>query len=216
MEPRGDVALAEQLSRKGIRDQRVLDAIASLNRADFISSALGWSATEDRPLPIGYGQTISQPYIVAFMTQALGLLGGERVLEIGTGSGYQTAVLARLGVDVYSVEIVPELARQARERFARFEASGRILLREGNGWLGWPEAAPFDAVILTAAPHTLPLALVAQVRPGGMLVGPVGSQEGTQDLVRVRKSDTGEARVENLLSVSFVPMTGEATAPGLG
>ncbi|HLL53610.1 MAG TPA: protein-L-isoaspartate(D-aspartate) O-methyltransferase [Myxococcaceae bacterium] len=216
MELRGDVELAEQLGRKGIRDRRVLEAIASLHRSEFIPERLGWHATEDRPLPIGHGQTISQPFIVAFMTEALGLLGGERVLEIGTGSGYQTAVLARMGVDVYSVEIVPELAREARERFARFEAPGRILLREANGWLGWPEAAPFDAVILTAAPPRLPDELVAQLRPGGVLVAPVGSQAWTQDLVRVRKGEDGALRTESLLSVTFVPMTGEASAPGFG
>jgi len=212
----GDVSLAQFLERKGIRDRRVLDAMASLSRADFLPPELGWVACEDRPLAIGFGQTISQPFIVAFMTEALQLLGGERVLEVGTGSGYQTAVLARMGVDVYSIEIIHELAQQALERFSRFEAPGRISLREGDAFKGWPEAAPFDALLLTAAPLRIPSALLEQLAPGGTLVGPVGDAHQVQELLRIRKEENGRLRTETLLPVAFVPMTGEASLPELG
>ena len=205
----GDLTLAHLLERKGIRDTRVLDAIASLNRADFVPPQEGWYAHDDRPLPIGYGQTISQPYIVAFMTQALGLLGGERVLEVGTGSGYQTAVLARLGADVYSIEIVPELARQARERFAPFEAPGRISLREGDAFNGWPEAAPFDAILVAAAPPEVPQDLLDQLAPGGRLIVPVGPTGGDQELELWRRLSAREFERERLFGVRFVPLVGQ-------
>jgi protein-L-isoaspartate(D-aspartate) O-methyltransferase len=204
----GDAALARELSRRGVTDQRVLEAIASLDRSQFVPAAERANATSDQPLPIGHGQTISQPYIVGFMSQALGVTPGERILEIGTGSGYQAAVLAKMGADVYSIEIVPELAAEARERLQQLGLE-RIHLRQGDGSRGWPEAAPFDAVILTAAPRAIPPDLLAQVRVGGRLLAPVGEREDLQQLVLVRRTADGGA-VERLLSVRFVPMTREA------
>jgi protein-L-isoaspartate(D-aspartate) O-methyltransferase len=204
----GDVDLARELSRRDISNQRVLDAIASLDRRVFVPEAERGIATSDQPLPIGHGQTISQPYIVAFMSQALDLKPGERVLEIGTGSGYQAAVLAKMGAEVYSIEIVPALAAQARERLQALGLE-RLHLRQGDGARGWPEAAPFDAVILTAAPRQVPPELLGQVRVGGRLLAPVGDQEELQQLVLVRRTPDGGA-VERLLSVRFVPMTREA------
>jgi protein-L-isoaspartate(D-aspartate) O-methyltransferase len=206
----GDVALADFLRRQGIRDERVLDAIARLSRADFVPEYTRYAATQDSPLPIGYGQTISQPYVVALMSEGLMLQGHERVLEIGTGSGYQTAILALLCREVYSVEIVPELARSASELMRRLGFSN-VHLRSGDGSLGWPEMAPFDAIIGTAAPVSVPPKLLAQLKPGGRMVIPVGRQNGGQELLRITRAGTGELpRVEHLLPVRFVPMTGEA------
>lgn len=204
----GDHQLADLLRMRGIDDERVLAAIASLNRADFVPDTARDEATSDNPIPIGYGQTISQPYIVAFMSEALGLKGNERVLEIGTGSGYQTAVLARLCAEVYSIEIVPELARSARETLERLKISN-VYLREGDGYGGWPEAAPFHGILLTAAPPQLPEALLAQLAPMGRLVAPVGTLPDAQELLLVeRPLSNGGLRIESLLPVRFVPMTG--------
>jgi protein-L-isoaspartate(D-aspartate) O-methyltransferase len=209
----GDRELAEFLELQGIRDRRVLEAIQALNRADFVPESTRYAATQDSPLPIGHGQTISQPYIVALMSEALELQGDERVLEIGTGSGYQTAVLALLCREVYSVEIVPSLARSASELLMGMGYEN-IHLREGDGSLGWPEAAPFDAIIGTAAPAAVPVRLLGQLRPGGRMVIPVGPQRGNQELLRITRSDRGGVpRVEHLLPVRFVPMTGEALGP---
>ncbi|WNG57256.1 protein-L-isoaspartate(D-aspartate) O-methyltransferase [Archangium gephyra] len=203
----GDVELAEALRRQGISDTRVLEVIRELDRAAFVPESMRDVAGQDSPLPIGHGQTISQPFIVAFMTQALNLQPGERVLEIGTGSGYQTAVLARLGAEVYTMESLPELAGPARERLERMGFNG-IHFRVGDGSAGWPEDAPFDAVLGTAAPERLPPALYQQLRPGGRLVLPVGPRHGSQELIRVIRPSRGEApQVEKLLGVRFVPMT---------
>jgi protein-L-isoaspartate(D-aspartate) O-methyltransferase len=210
----GDVALADFLEREGIRDRRVLQAIARLSRAHFVPEHARASATQDSPLPIGHGQTISQPYIVALMSQALKLQGYERVLEIGTGSGYQTAVLALLCREVYSIEIVPSLARSARKLLRRLGFEN-VYLRQGDGSLGWPEAAPFDAVICTAAPESIPPKVLGQLKRGGRMVIPVGPQGGDQELLRIIRSPVGEIpRVERLLPVRFVPMTGESRNPG--
>lgn len=207
----GDVELAEALQRQGISDTRVLEAIRSLDRAAFVPESMREVAGQDTPLPIGHGQTISQPFVVAFMTQALNVQPGERVLEIGTGSGYQTAVLARLGAEVFTVERLPELAGPARERLERL-GLGTIHFRVGDGTAGWPEAAPFDAILGTAAPEHLPPALYEQVRPGGRLLLPVGPRHGAQELIRVTRPLEGEtSQVEKLLGVRFVPMT---SAPG--
>ena len=202
-----DLNLVASLERQGISDPRVLEALRGLRRAEFLPEELRGSAGKDAPLPIGHGQTISQPYIVAYMTQELGLQPGERVLEIGTGSGYQTAVLARLGVEVYTVEMIPALASLARERLERLGFQG-LHFRVGDGSMGWPEAAPFDAILGTAAPEKLPPALYPQLRPGGRLLLPVGPREGHQELLRItRPMGQGEPQVEKLLAVRFVPMT---------
>jgi len=206
----GDRELADLLRLRGIEDERVLQAIASLSRSDFVPPSAATEATSDYPIPIGYGQTISQPFIVAFMTQALRLTGTERVLEIGTGSGYQTAVLGRLSAEVYSIEIVPELAQAARERIQALGFTN-VHLRHGDGYLGWPEAAPFEGILLTAAPEEIPDPLIAQLRASGRLVAPVGAVSDAQELVLIEKELTnGGLRVEKLLPVRFVPMTGGA------
>jgi protein-L-isoaspartate(D-aspartate) O-methyltransferase len=211
----GDLELAEFLERQGIRDRRVLEAIQRLNRADFVPETARYAATQDSPLPIGHGQTISQPYIVALMSEALQLQGHECVLEIGTGSGYQTAVLALLCREVYSVEIVPSLARSSRRLLKQELGFENVFLRMGDGTQGWPEAAPFDAIIGTAAPEAVPPKLLGQLRPGGRMVIPVGSQRGGQELLRItRAREGGIPRVEHLLPVRFVPMTGEALNSG--
>jgi protein-L-isoaspartate(D-aspartate) O-methyltransferase len=199
----------EQIGGRGLRDPAVIEAMRDVPRHEFVPRELEARAYEDRPLPIGYGQTISQPYIVAFMSEALELRGGERVLEIGTGSGYQAAVLARLAGEVYSIEIVPELAESARATLQRLGCE-RVHVRTGDGYRGWPEAAPFDAIILTAAPEHVPQPLLDQLAVGGRMVLPLGEHD--QDLVRLRKTAEGIAR-ETLIPVRFVPMTGEARDP---
>lgn len=199
-------ALVEQLRTRGISDERVLRAMASLDRTLFVRPAQAHEAHWDTALPIGYAQTISQPYVVAFMTEALELKGSERVLEIGTGSGYQAAVLAAVCREVYSVEIVPELAVRARGVLKERLGLENVFLREGDGHRGWPEAAPFDAILLTAAPERLPESLLEQLADGGRLVAPVGPTHGDQDVIRVRKQGE-DVQVERLLPVRFVPMT---------
>ncbi len=199
--------LAERLRERGIRDERVLAALARLDRAQFVPGVAPEEAQRDEPLQIGFGQTISQPFIVAYMTEVLALRPGERVLEIGTGSGYQAAVFAELGAEVYTVEVVHPLALATRERLERM-GYRRIHLREGDGSKGWPEEAPFDAIVLTAAPEKIPEPLLWQLKPGGRLLAPIGPQEDLQYLVLVRRDpETGESAVERLLSVRFVPLT---------
>ncbi len=199
----GDFSLANALRSSGIRDERVLTAMALLRRADFVPADVRHRACFDAPLPIGHGQTISQPYVVARMTEALELGGQERVLEIGTSSGYQTAVLAALCRAVFSVEIVDALAERAKERLSHLR---NVHLRRGDGRQGWPEAAPFDAILVTAAPDRLPDALIAQLEVGGRLVAPVGPPDD-QMLVRIRRLEGGDAEVEHLFPVRFVPLT---------
>jgi protein-L-isoaspartate(D-aspartate) O-methyltransferase len=212
-EPAGDAEassrermLRDQLVARGIEDERVLAAMRRVPRHEFVPPGAREDAYADGPLAIGHGQTISQPYVVAAMTEALGLRGGERVLEIGTGSGYQAAVLAELGVEVYSIEIVEALAQRARADLERLGYTG-VHLRVGDGYRGWPEAAPFDAILVTAAPDHVPEPLVEQLAEGGRLVLPLGA--GVQDLIRITRSADGLRR-ETLFAVRFVPMTGEA------
>lgn len=190
---------------------RVMDALGRVERHRFVPPAMVPHAYRNRPLPIGDGQTISQPYIVALMTDLLDLSGGEKVLEIGTGSGYQAAILAEMGVRVFTVEIVPELARQARERL---DDAGyrKVAVRIGDGWAGWPEEAPFDAIIVTAAPPRIPQPLIDQLRPGGRLVIPVGPDTLSQELVVAVKQADGSIRRRQVLPVAFVPFTGEGAA----
>ncbi len=201
--------LADELRRRGIRRQRVLDAFARVPREAFVPPDLRHAAEDDRPLPIGFGQTISQPYMAAYMTELLRLRGGERVLEVGTGSGYQTAVLALLAGEVFTIEIVPELAQAAA---SRLEALGlrNVRLRVGDGSTGWAENAPFDRILVTAAAPSVPPALREQLAPGGRLIVPVGPPHGDQALVLVRRRRSGETDVRVVADVRFVPLRGEA------
>ncbi len=196
----------EQIERRGVRDPRVLHAMYTVPRHLFVPEGSRERAYDDGPLPIGDGQTISQPYIVAFMTEAIRPQATDRVLEVGTGSGYQAAVLSTLVAEVFSIEIHPGLMETARRRLAELGYSN-VTLRTGDGYRGWPEAAPFDAIIVTAAPPAVPQPLVDQLKPGGRMILPVGS--GDQELVRIVRTPGGVER-EPLLPVRFVPMTGEA------
>jgi protein-L-isoaspartate(D-aspartate) O-methyltransferase len=195
----------EQLRARDIRAAPVLDAMLSVPRHLFVPDPQRAAAYGDYPLPIGHGQTISQPYIVAFMTQALDVQSGHRVLEIGTGSGYQAAVLARLAKMVYTIEIVEPLATRARETLAQL-GFRNIEVRSGNGYLGWPEQAPFDRIMVTAAPAEVPPALVEQLAIGGIMAIPVGTT--VQQLRILRRTQTGLETLDTL-PVRFVPMTGK-------
>lgn len=197
--------LVAKLSREGyVRSERVTDAMRRVPRHLFVPGASLEAAYANMPVPIGDGQTISQPAVVGTMTQALELGGGERVLEIGTGSGYQAAVLAVLSARVFTIEIVPRLGDTARERLARL-GYANVEVRVGDGYRGWPEQAPFDRILLTAAPPEVPQALVDQLAEGGILVAPVGPEGTTQRLLRVRK-ERGRITREDLGLVMFVPM----------
>lgn len=184
----------------------VLDAMRRTPRHAFVPEHLHDLAYADRPLPIGFGQTISQPYIVALMTDLLHLAPGSRALEIGTGSGYQAAILAELGNDVYTIEIVPALAKAAAEQLSDLGYE-RVRVKEGDGYFGWPDAAPFDGIVVTAASHQIPPPLIDQLKPGGRMVIPVGAAFLTQQLMLVEKLADGSVRTEALLPVSFVPLT---------
>jgi protein-L-isoaspartate(D-aspartate) O-methyltransferase len=185
--------------------QTTVDAMQGVKRHEFVPAESRRYAYENRPLPIGYGQTISQPYIVAFMTEALRLEGGETVLEVGTGSGYQAAVLAEIASHVYSIEIVPALADESRRRLAEL-GYGNVEVRAGDGYQGWPEAAPFDAILVTAAAPGIPPRLVEQLKPGGVLVMPLGGQSEVQQLIRLDKQADGSTKSTTLIPVRFVPL----------
>jgi protein-L-isoaspartate(D-aspartate) O-methyltransferase len=193
-----------QLRDAGISDARVLAAMRKVPRHRFVPGDQQAAAYDDRPLPIGFGQTISQPYIVAFMTEALALSPSDVVLEIGTGSGYQAAVLGELAREVHTIEIVPELAEQARRTL---EALGyrHVHVRTGDGYRGWPEHAPFTKIIVTAAPEDVPPVLLDQLATGGTMVVPVGPQSGVQEL-RILKRTERAVVTERSLPVRFVPM----------
>ena len=198
-------AMVKVLRVYGIKDERVLAAMAKIRRHIFIPEAYRsrQDAYGDHPCPIGHGQTISQPYIVAYMTEKINIKPGEKVLEIGTGSGYQAAILAECGADVYSMEIVPELAQHARAALAN-EGYKKVHVLAGDGYKGWPEHRPFDAIIVTCAPEDVPNALVDQLKDGGRMILPVGGI-GSQRLVILRKKD-GKIVQEDDLPVRFVPM----------
>jgi len=197
--------VASQIVVRGVRDAKTLAAMRSVPRHLFVPPELTRSAYDDRPLPIGHGQTISQPYIVAFMTEALGLKGGETVLEVGAGSGYQSAVLSRIAAKVFGIEIVEPLATEAKQRMARLGYKN-VEIRAGDGYAGWPEHAPFDAILVAAAAPRVPEPLKRQLKDGGRLILPVGDQ--VQELrIVTRRGATFEER--NVLAVRFVPMTGE-------
>jgi protein-L-isoaspartate(D-aspartate) O-methyltransferase len=195
------------LKGRGIKDPRVLAAMAAIPRHEFVPEKQRAAAYEDRPLPIGAGQTISQPYIVAYMSEALELTGKERVLEIGTGSGYQTAILARLAAAVYSIEIIAALSEQAKANLAPLGFTN-VELKVGDGFFGWEEKAPYDAILLTAASPKVPEPLWRQLREGGRMLMPRGEPGQTQRLIRLRKIG-GKQVMENLSAVIFVPLTGQ-------
>ncbi len=194
-----------QIKARGVKDPRVLSALLKVERHRFVPKEYLNSAYADQPLPIGEGQTISQPYIVALMTELLELKGNERVLEIGTGSGYQAAVLAELAKEVYTVEIVESLASTAKNRLLELGYQN-VRLKSGDGYLGWPEAAPFDAILVTAAPDHIPKPLIDQLREGGRMVLPVGSY--VQELKKIVKRSE-KIETTDIIPVLFVPMTGE-------
>jgi protein-L-isoaspartate(D-aspartate) O-methyltransferase len=196
----------EQLAGQGIHDRRVLDAFRKVPRHVFVPETEAAQAYENHPVPIGQGQTISQPYMVAVMTQALALQGGEKVLEIGSGSGYQTAILKAVGGDIYTVERLPELSERAR-RNVELAGYFNVHYRTGDGTRGWPEEAPFDRVIVTAGAPSLPLSLVEQLRDGGSMVIPVGGEE-EQELLLVRR-ERGRVSRERICTCVFVKLWGE-------
>ncbi|MBN2030074.1 protein-L-isoaspartate(D-aspartate) O-methyltransferase [bacterium] len=195
----------EQIMTRGVEDTLVLNAMMKVERHLYVPEPYRPYAYNDEPLPIGHDQTISQPYIVAYMTEALRLKGGEKVLEIGTGSGYQAAVLAEIAREVYTIEIVEPLAKQASD-ILQAEGYDNVFCRCGDGYQGWPEKAPFDAIIVTAAPPRIPEPLVEQLKEGGRMIIPVGTY--FQELVLLTKKD-GEISKKQLIPVRFVPMTGE-------
>jgi protein-L-isoaspartate(D-aspartate) O-methyltransferase len=195
----------EQIRARGISDASVLEAMGRVPRHKFVPEPFKSLAYIDRPLPIGYGQTISQPLIVAYMTEAAGISKNDKVLEIGTGSGYQAAVLGEVAREVYTIEIVPELAESAGRIL---EALGykNVVVKAGNGYLGWPEHAPFDAIVVTAAPEEIPQPLIDQLAVGGKMVIPIGAAH--QEIVIVTKTDKGVTE-KRTIPVRFVPMTGK-------
>lgn len=207
--------IAELVLDRDLQSEAVRDAMLRVPRHLFVNKPGGWEAYENTALPIGYGQTISQPAVVAMMTEALDLTGNERVLEIGTGSGYQAAILSHLAREVFTIERVAPLGDAARELLAQLGYKN-VHVRVGDGYQGWPEKAPFDRIIATAAPPEIPGALITQLVDGGVLVAPVGDTMGYgQMLVRVRKSG-GHITMENLCAVRFVPMVeGEEKKKGM-
>ena len=196
-----------QIVGRDIRDQATLDALRSVPRHRFVPEPYQRDAYRDRPLPIGQGQTISQPYIVGKMTELLGLKGGERVLEIGTGSGYQAAVLARITPDVYTIEIVGELHQQAVQRLEPLSLAPERVIH-GDGYYGHEKAGPFDRIIVTAAADHIPPPLLQQLKPGGLMIIPVGPAHAAQRLVVVEKDAGGKVSTRSVLPVAFVPLTG--------
>lgn len=212
---RRELEETRRITRDEEVDPKVLEAMRAVPRHRFVPESLRDRAYVNRPLPIGHGQTISQPYIVALMTDLLEVEPDDRVLEIGTGSAYQAAVLAELVETVYTLEIVPELAAQAKERLDDL-GYGNVHARHGDGYHGWPEHAPFDAVIVTAAAGHVPPPLIEQLARGGTMVIPVGSPFSTQQLMLVKKTADGEIRTRQVLPVAFVPLTRAGEGEGSG
>jgi protein-L-isoaspartate(D-aspartate) O-methyltransferase len=195
----------QQIKARGIRDQAVLEALKKTPRHRFVPESHRRLSYEDHPLPIGQNQTISQPFIVAYMTEAAEISPQDKVLEIGTGSGYQAAILGEIAKEVYSIEIIPELAERARQTLGELGYK-KVQVRAGNGYLGWPEHAPFDAIIVTAAPDEIPKALVEQLAVNGKMVIPVGTDN--QEMVIITKTKDGVVE-KRTMPVRFVPMTGK-------
>ncbi len=204
--------VADQIEARGVGDPTVLEAMRRVPRHQFVPAEYLGQAYDDHPLPIGFGQTISQPYIVALMSEKLELKPGDRVLEIGSGSGYQAAVLAAMGMQVYTIEIIPELAESAA---ARLQSLGytNVQARTADGYGGWPEEASFDAIVVTAAPDHVPQPLVEQLKPGGRLVIPIGPVGAFQTLWQFVADESGELIAHNLGAVAFVPLTRSAQTP---
>jgi protein-L-isoaspartate(D-aspartate) O-methyltransferase len=200
-----DRMTAEQIQERGVRSPEVLRAMRGTPRHLFVPEPMRPQAYQDTPLPIGFGQTISQPYIVAVMTELLAPAKMQKVLEIGTGSGYQAAVLSPLVGRLFSIEIVPELAKQSAGLLKTL-GYANVTVRQGDGYLGWPTEAPFDRIILTAAPPEIPKALLDQLKPGGKLVAPVGASALDQELVVIDKGPDGKLRQRSVFPVRFVPM----------
>ncbi|MCC6353770.1 MAG: protein-L-isoaspartate(D-aspartate) O-methyltransferase [Verrucomicrobiae bacterium] len=203
----------QQIIARGVKDHRVLDAMRSVPRQLFVPESLAAEAHGDYPLPIGHGQTISQPYIVALMTELLRVQPDHKILEIGTGSGYQAAILAHITSNVFTIEIVKELADEARPRLAKLGFPPERVIC-GDGYLGLPDEAPFDGIIVTAAPDHIPKPLVEQLKPGGRLVLPVGEVFGHQELKLIEKRHDGRLEESNIIPVRFVPLTGKAAERG--
>ncbi len=197
--------VAEQIEARGVSDALVLAAMRQVPRHLFVPAQERSQAYGDHPLPIGYGQTISQPYIVAYMTEVLRLTGQEKVLEIGTGSGYQAAILAETAKEVYSMEIIPPLHAQAKARLASLGFEN-VSLKAADGYFGWPEEAPFDGIIVTCAAAHIPPPLIRQLKPGGRMVIPVGPSMFIQDLILAQKDKGGRVTTRSLMAVRFVPL----------
>lgn len=195
----------DQIQARGIRNTRVLEAMRTVPRHEFVAEAFKASAYDDSPLPTTHGQTISQPYIVALMTELADPKPEHRVLEVGTGSGYQAAILSGLVREVYSIELVPELAASARERLDRLGYKN-IQTRQGDGYLGWPQAAPFDSILVTAGATDVPQPLVSQLKPGGRMIIPVGDSSQDQVLKVVEKDAAGNVTTRDVIPVRFVPL----------
>lgn len=200
------------IKNRGVNDANVLRAMRTVPRHAFVQPGDLRRAYADHPLPIGLNQTISQPYIVAYMTEYLDLDPDAKVFEVGTGSGYQAAVCADIASEVYTVEILEKLAASAKNRLAEL-GYRNVMVRQGDGYFGWKDKAPFDAIIITAAAGFVPPPLIEQLRPGGRMILPLGSPYGSQWLVLITKDDKGEVRSRNLLPVRFVPMTGRVMGP---
>ncbi|MDW8343009.1 MAG: protein-L-isoaspartate(D-aspartate) O-methyltransferase [Verrucomicrobiae bacterium] len=204
--------VARQIEARGVRDPIVLQAMRRVPRHEFVPDGWRHAAYADRPLPIGHGQTISQPYIVALMTELIRPRPGMRVFEIGTGSGYQAAVLAEITPHVFTIEIIQPLATSAQQRLERL-GYRTVAVKFGDGYFGWPEHAPFDGIIVTAAADHVPPPLIEQLKPGGRMVIPLGSPFQQQWLVLVEKDEAGTVRSRNVLPVAFVPFTGGPRKP---
>jgi|TARA_B100002003_G_C14104473_1_gene531249 protein-L-isoaspartate(D-aspartate) O-methyltransferase len=200
--------IKNQLQSRGIRDDAVLEVMRSVERHNFVPENYRDRAYSDGPLPIGHGQTISQPYIVAFMTEQLQVSSQHKVLEIGTGSGYQAAILGELAKHVFTIEIIPELAEGAKNILNHLSYKN-ITVRAGDGYKGWPEEAPFERIMVTAAPTEIPQTLIDQLAPGGRMILPVGAQFLVQYLWVIEKDDQGTVTKEKILPVRFVPMVKE-------
>lgn len=196
--------VSQQIERRGVKDPAVLKAMRTVKRHDFVPAGQTTNAYDDRPLPIGYGQTISQPYIVAYMTEVIKPQAHFKVLEIGTGSGYQAAVLSTIVKEVYTIEIIPELGKSATERLKTDYKN--VQVKTSDGYNGWKENGPYDAIVVTAAAGHIPPPLISQLKDGGKMVIPVGSSFLTQMLILVEKKN-GSTTTKNLLPVTFVPLT---------